>query len=59
MDEVKRFFAEVAANVEGLSRDKDVQALSRIWVREIARHGPWPRRDGAGVPAIGQTTEAG
>ena len=38
MDEVKRFFAEVAANVEGLSRDKDVQALSRIWVREIARH---------------------
>jgi cephalosporin hydroxylase len=38
VDEVKRFFSEVAANVEGLSRDKDVQALSRIWVREIARH---------------------
>lgn len=38
MDEVKRFFAEVASNVQGLSRDKDVQALSRIWVREIARH---------------------
>lgn len=38
MDEVKRFFAEVAANIEGLSKDADLQALSRIWVREIARH---------------------
>jgi cephalosporin hydroxylase len=38
LDEVKRFFAEVAANIEGLSKDADLQALSRIWVREIARH---------------------
>ncbi len=38
MDEVKRFFEEVAENIRGLGDDKDVQALSRIWVREIARH---------------------
>lgn len=38
MDEVKRFKAEVAANIESLAEDKDLQALSRIWVREIARH---------------------
>ncbi len=38
MNEVDGFFAEVAANVEGLKADRDVQALSRIWVREIARH---------------------
>ncbi len=38
MSEVAKFFAEVAANIEGLKADKDVQALSRVWVREIARH---------------------
>lgn len=38
MDEIERFEAEVAANIAGLREDRDVQALSRIWVREIARH---------------------
>ena len=38
MSEVAKFFAEVADNIEGLKNDRDVQALSRIWVREIARH---------------------
>ena len=38
MSEVAKFFAEVAANIEGLKADADVQALSRIWVREISRH---------------------
>lgn len=38
MDEIERFKAEVEANIESLAQDADVQALSRIWVREIARH---------------------
>ncbi len=38
MSEIANFFAEVAGNIEGLGTDTDVQALSRIWVREIARH---------------------
>src|SRR5437667_12784338 len=38
MDENDRFRKEVEQNIAGLSLDKDIQALSRIWVREIARH---------------------
>lgn len=38
MSEVEKFAAEVTANIEGLKADRDVQALSRVWVREIARH---------------------
>src|SRR5687767_11228245 len=38
MDESERFRQEVAGNVDGLMADADVQALSRIWVREITRH---------------------
>jgi len=38
VSEVARFFAEVAANIEGLKEDTDVQALSRIWLREVTRH---------------------
>jgi len=37
-DEIKKFQAEVSENIQGLRNDTDVQALSRIWVREIARH---------------------
>ena len=33
MNEVAKFFEEVAANVEALKRETDLQALSRIWVR--------------------------
>jgi cephalosporin hydroxylase len=35
MSEVAKFFAEVANNIERQGKDKDVQALSRIWLREI------------------------
>jgi len=35
---IVQFQQEVAANIRSLQQDKDVQALSRIWVREIARH---------------------
>jgi cephalosporin hydroxylase len=38
VSEVARFFAEVAANIEGLKEDTDVQGLSRIWLREVTRH---------------------
>jgi len=32
------FQQEVKANIESLGKDKDLQALSRIWVREISRY---------------------
>ena len=38
MNEIEKFQEEVRANIRGLMEDHDVQALSRIWVREIARH---------------------
>ena len=37
-DEAKRFDAEVKENIEGLKNDQDVQALSRVWLREVTRH---------------------
>ena len=37
-DEIAKFQAEVAGNIAGLKEDVDVQALSRIWLREITRH---------------------
>ena len=38
MSEVARFFSEVQGNVEALKADKDLQALSRMWIRAI---GPY------------------
>jgi cephalosporin hydroxylase len=38
MSESQRFLEEVRKNVKGLREDHDVQALSRIWLREITRH---------------------
>ncbi|MBL1210713.1 cephalosporin hydroxylase family protein [Geminocystis sp. GBBB08] len=38
MSEVAKFFADVKNEIEGLKKDHDVQALSRIWLREITRH---------------------
>ena len=38
MSEADKFSAEVKENIEGLKKDHDVQALSRIWLREITRH---------------------
>lgn len=37
-NEIEKFQAEVTRNIAGLKEDKDVQALSRIWLREITRH---------------------
>ena len=38
MDEPAKFQDEVRRNIQSLGSDNDLQALSRIWVREIARH---------------------
>jgi len=38
MSEVAKFFSEVAANIAGLKDVRDVQALSRVWLREVTRH---------------------
>lgn len=38
MNPIEEFEEEVRSNIAGLLDDKDVQALSRIWIREIARH---------------------
>ena len=38
MKQFKSFEEEVANNISELGRDLDVQALSRLWVREISRH---------------------
>lgn len=38
MSSSDQFQREVQNNVVGLGRDFDLQALSRIWIREIARH---------------------
>lgn len=37
-DETEKFNDEVAGNIASLKRDRDVQALSRIWLREIGTH---------------------
>lgn len=38
MNPHENFLQEVSDHVEGIGRDRDVQALSRIWLREITPH---------------------
>ena len=38
MNPYELFKKEVDQNIDGLSKDADLQALSRVWVREISRH---------------------
>ena len=38
MNPHEQFKLEVQSNIEGLKQDRDVQALSRIWLREITPH---------------------
>ena len=35
---VTEFKNEVKNNIKGLANDKDLQALSRMWIRDVARH---------------------
>lgn len=38
MDPIKQFQQEVKQNIKNLGADLDLQALSRVWVREIGSH---------------------
>jgi cephalosporin hydroxylase len=38
MNPHEKFEKEVSANIASLAQDKDLQALSRIWVREVSPH---------------------
>ena len=38
MNPIEQFNNEVIENIKGIGEDKDLQALSRIWVREISPH---------------------
>jgi cephalosporin hydroxylase len=38
MDPLEVFAQEVKSNIDGLSKDHDLQALSRIWAREAGSH---------------------
>lgn len=38
MNPLEQFQKEVAQNIDGLVKDTDVQALSRVWLREITPH---------------------
>lgn len=39
MNQIEIFKKQVSENIDALSKDKDVQALSRIWSRETNKHG--------------------
>ena len=38
MNPHEEFREEVRLNIEGLKDDRDLQALSRVWVREVSPH---------------------
>lgn len=38
MDPVKQFREQVDVNIEGLGKDRDMQDLSRIWLRDTLKH---------------------
>jgi cephalosporin hydroxylase len=52
MSEIEKFKNEVAENIKGLENDKDLQALSRIWIREISPHKYAYNFSWLGRPAI-------
>lgn len=38
MEPIRQFFQEVQENIKGQAADHDLQALSRTWTRDVARH---------------------
>jgi len=38
VNKIEQFKAEVLENIKNLGDDSDVQALSRVWMREVTRH---------------------
>lgn len=58
MDQIQQFREEVESNISGLAADKDLQALSRIWVREVTPHKWAYNFTWLGRPAIQFPTDA-
>jgi len=52
MNPTEQFQQEVKKNIKGLSQDADLQALSRVWVREISPHKRAYNFSWLGRPAI-------
>ena len=38
MNDIEQFQGEVQQNIQSLAQDKDLQSLSRIWLREVTAH---------------------
>ncbi len=38
MEPIRKFFQEVHEHIQGQAEDHDLQALSRMWTRDVARH---------------------
>jgi cephalosporin hydroxylase len=38
VNEIEKFAKEVQDNIAGLATDRDLQALSRMWTRDVAKH---------------------
>ena len=38
MNEIDNFRSEVAANIEGLGQDEEIQKLSTSWIRNAGKH---------------------
>jgi len=58
MNEVEKFFLEVESNIDGLSKDKMLQTLSQIWLRDTAQHKWSYNFTWMGRPAIQLPTDA-
>lgn len=58
MTEPEKFQQEVDENIQSLATDKDLQALSRIWIREISPHKWAYNFTWLGRPAIQFPTDA-
>ncbi len=52
MDPIEAFRSEVRRNIEGLAKDTDLQALSRVWVREVSPYKWAYNFAWLGIPAI-------
>ncbi|MDZ7599758.1 MAG: cephalosporin hydroxylase family protein [Hoeflea sp.] len=58
MDPHEAFRAEVEQNIDGLAGDADLQALSRVWIREVTPHKWAYNFSWFGRPAIQLPTDA-
>ena len=52
MNKIEKFSQEVKKNIAGLAMDRDLQALSRMWTRDVAKHKWSYNFSWMGCPAI-------